>query len=137
MKIELTYFLAHSARKCRECRILIKANNVYWLSVMHLLKSLVSGILLLTSVLWLGIQQLFLPNDIVSRLFVGSPKEMANFLQLRRDWCRVRSKKIGWRETKESCQSNFFMIDRRCEYLKLIFSGGIVYCKREERYLTK
>lgn len=80
---------------------------------MHLLKSLVSGLLLITSVIWLGIQQLFLPEDIVSKLFVGKPKEIVDFLQLKRDWCRVRSKKISWREIKESCQSNLFMIDRR------------------------
>lgn len=146
---------------------------------MHLIKTIVSLLLLVTSVCWLAIQHLFLTPDHISRIiansvkpfystasrdsafFVGEPKKRKDFdepyygsdnndqyqqqlqqlqlqyrysnndknnnpnqnknhnflLQLRRDWCRVKSKQIAWREILGPCLNNGdllrFMNDKR------------------------
>lgn len=81
---------------------------------MHLVKTFASGALVLLSLLWLAIQQLLLPNEFVRRLFVSPRVGNVDFLQLKRDWCRVRSKRVAWREMLEPCQEKaLFMTDTR------------------------
>ena len=102
---------------------------------MHLIKSIVSGLLLLTSICWIGIQHVFLTPESFSRIIVNSLKPFYNnrnfhhnshrhqhthgahdfLLQLKRDWCRVKSKRIAWREILGSCRNNgdLFTGDKR------------------------
>jgi len=98
---------------------------------MHVLKSAVSGLLLLTSIFWLGIQHIFLTPEVVNRILSVSSfnnvrnkpaqslhQQQFDFLQLRRDWCRVKSKKIAWREIVGVCQNkDYFMQDKRYVFL--------------------
>ena len=95
---------------------------------MHVLKSAVSGLLLLTSLFWLGVQHIFLTPEVVNKILSSSslssdvqnsqsrvrPQQKFDFLQLRRDWCRVKSKRIAWREILGVCQhKDYFMQDKR------------------------
>ena len=101
---------------------------------MHLIKSIVSGLLLLTSICWIGIQHMFLTPESFSRIIANSIRPFYNnynnnnnnnnnnhekgqltaslkhdidfYLQLRRDWCRVKSKQIAWRDILGTCQNN-------------------------------
>ena len=103
---------------------------------MHLIKSIVSGLLVFTSICWIGIQHVFLTPESFSRIIADSIKPFYNnnnnnnnivivnnnrkghftknsehddvdvLLQLQRDWCRVKSKQIAWREILGTCQNN-------------------------------
>lgn len=110
---------------------------------MHLVKSIVSGLLVFTSICWIGIQHVFLTPESFSRIIANSIKPFYNnnnnnivivnnnrkghftpnskhdnigvLLRLRRDWCRVKSKQIAWREILGTCQNNgdFIIKDKR------------------------
>ncbi|XP_065666023.1 uncharacterized protein LOC101240934 [Hydra vulgaris] len=81
---------------------------------MHLIKSLFSGTLVACSLIWLIIQHLFVPQELLKRWLVERSQDKVDFLQLERDWCRVRSKAFTWREMIESCQEkSLFLLDPR------------------------
>ncbi|XP_066921499.1 uncharacterized protein [Clytia hemisphaerica] len=95
---------------------------------MHVLKSVVSSLLLITSICWIGIQHLFLtPESFTTFLISRHQKKLTSsrtnhhkaaetfdFLQLRRDWCRVKSKQIAWREILGECMKrDYFKKDKR------------------------
>jgi len=93
-----------------ECTLRVRITHIY--EQMHLLKGSISGVLVLISLLWLTIQQVFLPNEFVKHLFIESAEnEVVDFLQLKRDWCRIRSKTISWREMIEPCQQKMAVME--------------------------
>ena len=81
---------------------------------MHLIKSLFSGTLVACSLIWLVIQHLFLPQELLKSWLIERHQDNVDFLQLERDWCRVRSKMVTWREMIEPCQEkSLFLLDSR------------------------
>ena len=113
---------------------------------MHVLKSVVSSLLLVTSICWIGIQHLFLTPESFTTFLISRHQnkltssrtnhrkaaETFDFLQLRRDWCRVKSKQIAWREILGECiKRDHFKQDKRYFCFSVDFLHQIMFIRKD------
>ena len=69
---------------------------------MHVLKALISLILLIASLGWLSVQKLFFYSSNGSAS-VDVEDYSSHFEELKEDWCRIRKHRYAWQEILTPC----------------------------------